>query len=76
MLAVQAGLLDALPLPSIAAFRLGLREAIDTQAAPSIQQMQATGTLDAAGTQALLDVLKRYAATFAAAPSAKPAAAP
>ncbi len=76
VLAVQAGLLDALPLPSIAAFRLGLREAIDTQAAPSIQQMQATGTLDAAGTQALLDVLKRYAATFAAAPSAKPAAAP
>ena len=73
VLAVQSGLLDALALPSIAAFRLGLRQVIDTEAAASIQQMEATGTLDAAGKQALTEVLQRYAATFAAAQTDKPA---
>ena len=76
VMAVQQGLLDGLALPAVAAFRLGLRQAIDTQAAASVQQMQATGTLDAAGKQALTEVLQHYAATFAAAPAATPAAPP
>ena len=74
VMAVQTGLLDGLPLPAIAAFRFGLRQAIETDAAPSIQQIKTTGTLDAAGKQALAEILKRYAATVARAHDAKPAA--
>ncbi len=73
VMAVQAGLLDALPLPAIAAFRLGRRQAIDTGAAASVHQMQAAGTLDAEGSAALSKVLKTYAAAVAAAAApAKP----
>lgn len=71
VMAVQAGLLDALPLPAIAAFRLGLRQAIDVGAVASVHQMQTAGTLDADGSAALLTVLTTYAETVAAA--AKPA---
>lgn len=69
--AVQAGLLDSLPLSAIAAFRLGLRQAIDTGAPASVQQMQTAGTLDAEGSAALSKVLQTYAEAVAAA--AKPA---
>ena len=61
VMAVQAGLLDPLPLPAIAVFRLGLQQAIDTGAAASVRQMDATGTLDADGSAALLKVLSTYA---------------
>jgi len=76
VMAVQSGLLDGLARPAIAAFRLGLRQAIDAEAAASVKQMDAGGTLDAAGKQALSEVLKRYAATVAATHAAKPAAPP
>ena len=66
--AVQSGLLDGMAKPAIAAFRLGLPQAIDTEAAASVQQMQ-SGTLDAPGAQALTAALKRYAATHADKPA-------
>ena len=72
VMAVQSGLLDGLARPAIAAFRLGLRQAIDTQAAASVHQMEADGTLDAPGKQALSEVLKRYAGTVAAAHATPP----
>ena len=72
--AVQSGLLDGLAGPAIAAFRLGLRQAIDTEAADSVQQMAAGGTLDAPGKQALLEVLQRYGGTVAAAHATSPGA--
>ena len=76
VVAVQSGLLDGMARPAIAAFRLGLRAAIDSGAATSVTQMEASGTLDAAGKQALADVLKGYAASIAAAhgPAPKTAA--
>ena len=73
VMAVQSGLLDGLGKPAIAAFRLGLREVIDTEAAASVHQMETAGTLDAAGQQAMSDVLKRYAPTIATAFATKPA---
>jgi F-type H+/Na+-transporting ATPase subunit alpha len=76
VMAVQSGLLDALARPAIAVFRLGLRQAIDTDAQASVHQMQTAGTLDTTGEQALSAVLKRYAGTVAAAhamPPGKPA---
>ena len=72
VMAVQAGLLDALPLPAIANFRLGLRHAIDTGASASVHQIQTAGTLDAPGEAALSEVLKTYAASIAAAKPAEP----
>jgi F-type H+-transporting ATPase subunit alpha len=60
VLAVQSGLLDALPLPAVIALRGGLREALDRGAADAVKQIQDAGTLDDAGKQALLAVLKRY----------------
>ncbi len=61
VLAVQSGLLDPLPLAAVAAFRNGLREALDRDAAEAVRQMQGTGTLDDAGKQALQEMLRRYA---------------
>jgi F-type H+-transporting ATPase subunit alpha len=76
VMAVQSGLLDRLARPAIAAFRLGLRQAINTEAAASVHQMEAGGTLDAAGKQALSEVLKRYAATVAVTHAVRLAAPP
>ncbi len=70
--AVQSGLLDGWTKPAIAAFRLGLRQAIDTDAAASVGQMQTAGTLDAAGQKGLSDALQRYAALVAKAGDAAP----
>ncbi|CAA7626577.1 F1 sector of membrane-bound ATP synthase, alpha subunit [Candidatus Terasakiella magnetica] len=61
VLSVQSGLLDALPLPAVAAFRRGLRDAIDRGAPDAIRQIQETGTLDAAAKQVLRDTLQGYA---------------
>ena len=72
VMAVQSGLLDGLSEPAIAAFRLGLRQAIDVDAAASVRQMEATGALDAPGKELLAGVLKRYAGAIAAAPPAPP----
>ena len=76
VMAVQSGLLDGLARPTIAAFRLGLRAAIDTEAAASVHQMETTGTLDVGGRHALSEVLKRYAATLATSIDATPAPPP
>jgi len=74
VMAVQSGLLDGMLRPAIAAFRLGLSQAIDTGAASSVKQMQDGGTLDAAGTQVLADVLKHHAEKVTAAHPPAPAA--
>ena len=73
-MAVQSGLLDGLARPAIAAFRRGLRRAIDAEAPGCVHQMQTEGTLDAAGQQALSAVLTRYAGTVAAAHATPPGA--
>ena len=61
VMAVQAGLLDAMAPTAIATFRLGLRQAIDAGAAASVRQMETTGTLDEPGRAGLMAVLKHYA---------------
>jgi F-type H+-transporting ATPase subunit alpha len=65
VLAVQAGRLDAVPLPAVVAFRRGLGAAIDTDAPQAVAQIQETGMLDDANKQALLAALKTYAMTVA-----------
>ena len=64
VLAVQGGLLDALPLPVVATFRLGLAEALDRGAPDAVGLIQETGTLDDARRKTLLETLRRYVATF------------
>jgi F-type H+-transporting ATPase subunit alpha len=71
--AVQSGLLDGLARPAIDAFRAGLRQTIDAEATASVEQMEASGTLDTAGKHVLAAVLKRYADTVAAAHAVEPA---
>jgi F-type H+-transporting ATPase subunit alpha len=61
VLAVQAGLLDALPLPAVATFRQGLSGMLDQRATDSVKSIQETGRLDGGSKKALLDVLKQYA---------------
>jgi F-type H+-transporting ATPase subunit alpha len=60
VLAVQSGLLDALPLPAVAGFRQGFAAALDRAAAGPVRAVQDTGTLDEAGRQALLAALKEH----------------
>jgi len=59
VLAVQSGSLDALPLPAVAAFRRGLRDALDAGAAAAVHQVEAGGTLDDEHKQVLLQAVKR-----------------
>ena len=59
VLAVQSGLLDALPLPAVAEFRRGLRDALDRGAADAVRLIQETGTLDDARKQALRETLRQ-----------------
>jgi F-type H+-transporting ATPase subunit alpha len=66
VLAVQNGLLDALPLPGVAAFRKGLRDALDQEAAGAVKQVQDTGALDEPHKAAMLEALKRYVHTVTA----------
>jgi F-type H+-transporting ATPase subunit alpha len=66
VLAVQSGLLDALPLPAVIAFRHGLGAALDTGASGAVKLLQETGTLDEAGKQSLLAVFQAYAKTVSA----------
>ena len=61
VIAVQSGLLDAMPVPFIVEFRRGLRDALDTGAAAIVRAVEGTGTLDATGKQALQETLKAYA---------------
>ncbi len=65
VMAAQSGLLDALALPDVPKFRLGLRDALDAGAADAVRSIQETGLLDEAGRQAVQETLRRYAQTFA-----------
>jgi F-type H+-transporting ATPase subunit alpha len=60
VLAVQSGLLDALPPLVVIEFRLGLRDALDRGAPDAVRLIQETGTLDDEGKQALNKTLQRY----------------
>ena len=64
VLAVQAGLLDALSLPQVIVFREGMTNALDHGAAEAVTQLQATGTLDDSHKQTLLATLRRYVGTI------------
>ena len=61
VMAVQAGLLDQLPLAAIVDFRRGLRDAISSGAAEAVQMIEKTGTLDDQRKKTLAEVLQRYA---------------
>jgi F-type H+-transporting ATPase subunit alpha len=60
VMAVQAGMLDALPLPAIPGFRKRLSEVIDRDAANAVRMIQDKGTLDDSGKKALLAALDHY----------------
>jgi F-type H+-transporting ATPase subunit alpha len=68
VLAVQSGLLDPLPLPTLIGFRAGLREALDRSASDAVRLIQDTGTLDDAAKKALQDALKQYVQTLMTVP--------
>ncbi|CAN5678630.1 hypothetical protein BH11PSE1_BH11PSE1_13150 [soil metagenome] len=65
VMATQSGLLDALSLPEVIQFRLGLGEALDNTASDAVQMIDATGGLDDAQKQALAAALQAYAKTIA-----------
>ncbi|ACE99604.1 ATP F0F1 synthase subunit alpha [Rhodopseudomonas sp. AAP120] len=65
VLAVQSGLLDPLPLPSVPAFRHGLRETLDRHVPGVVRRIQDTGALDEPGKQALRETLRKYLQTLA-----------
>jgi F-type H+-transporting ATPase subunit alpha len=62
VLAVQAGLLDAMPLADIPAFRSGLTSALDSGAPDIVRLIQDGKPLDDAGKKALLAALPKAAA--------------
>jgi F-type H+-transporting ATPase subunit alpha len=76
VLAVQAGLLDPLPLAAVGEFRRGLRDAIDRGAADIVRLIQDTGELDGEHKQALRETLKEYVRTVTPVAPAKPAVRP
>ena len=55
--ASSPGCWTRLPLPAVAAFRRGLRDALDRDAPDAVRLIQQTGTLDEARKQALLETL-------------------
>jgi F-type H+-transporting ATPase subunit alpha len=69
VLAVQGGLLDALPLMAIPGFRKGLAEVIDRDAADAVATIQDHGTLDDDGKHALLDALETFVRRVMPAPA-------
>lgn len=58
--ALQSGLLDQLPLPAVAAFRAGLREAIEYSAPDVVRLIGETGRLADASRGALDKALQQY----------------
>jgi F-type H+-transporting ATPase subunit alpha len=60
VLAVQTGLIDALPLTAIPNLLKGLREALDRGAADAVRSIQSDGTLDDAGKRNLRAALQAY----------------
>jgi F-type H+-transporting ATPase subunit alpha len=72
VVAVQAGLLDPLPLPAVIAFRRDLSAALDRSAADIVRLIEETGSLDGAHKQALAEMLKQYVQGMAPGPTASP----
>ena len=64
VMAVQSGLLDPLPLPALAMFRQGLREALDRDVPDIIRRIGDTGALDDAGKRAIHETLEKYIQTL------------
>ena len=64
VLAVQAGVLDALAPDAVAKFRADLAGALDREAGDAVRQIQETGDLDEAHKQSLLTTLRAYAQRF------------
>jgi F-type H+-transporting ATPase subunit alpha len=71
VMAVQSGLLDAIPLPDVARFRLGLPDALDQGAVEAVGLIQKTGTLDDARRQAIQAMLEAYVKSLAPDPPPK-----
>ena len=65
IVALQAGILDALTPDAVAKFRADLAGALDREAADAVRQIQETGDLDETCKQALLTTLRAYAQRFA-----------
>ena len=73
VLAVQSGLLDALSLPAVIAFRRDLRDALDRGAPDAVRLIEETGTLDDTRKSTLQETLRSYAQSLT--PAAPPATA-
>ena len=73
LLAVQAGLLDALPLTAIVQFRAGLPAMLDRDAPETVRGITETGELDEKMRKALKKALTRFTASLS---DAKTEAAP
>ncbi len=74
VMAVQSGLLDAIPVPDLVRFRLGVPAALDQGAAVAVALIQETGTLDAPNRMAIETTLAAYAKTILPLATAKDAA--
>lgn len=64
VMAVQRGLLDALPIAAVPGFRKGVGDVIDRDAPDAVRMVQDTGALDEAGKAALGKALEAYAASL------------
>jgi len=73
MLALQAGMLDALPLTAVAQFRAGLPAMLDRDAPETVRAITETGELDEKMHNALKKALTRFTASLS---DAKTEAAP
>lgn len=60
VMAVQTGLLDAMPVPDVVSFRKGLEDTLDRHAGEAVRMIQDTGTLDDTGKASLATALKSY----------------
>ncbi|MCB9930246.1 MAG: F0F1 ATP synthase subunit alpha [Alphaproteobacteria bacterium] len=65
VMAVQSGVLDAVPLERVPAFRAALPSALDRDAPEAARQVAGTGKLDEAGRAELAAALARLAGRFA-----------
>ncbi len=70
MFAVQAGLLDAMPLAAVAAFRAGLPAILDRDASIALAEMDKPGEIDPALRETLMSAMTRFAASLSNAKTA------
>ena len=70
MLAVQAGLLDTVPLVAVAAFRAGLPAILDRDAGPVLAEVEKPGEIDPALRETLMSAMTRFAASLSDAKTA------